>query len=130
MVNNFLVGKKGIIFGVFDDKFIVWKIVECCVEEGVEIILINVLVVLCFGVINVLGEKLNVKIIFVDVISMEDLENLFIEFMDVLGGKIDFVLYLIGMLLNVCKKRGYINLNYDFMYKMFDILVMFFYWVM
>ncbi len=130
MANNLLAGKKGIIFGALDDKSIAWKIAERCVEEGAEITLTNAPVALRFGAINALGEKLNAKIIPADATSMEDLEHLFTESMDVLGGKIDFVLHSIGMSLNVRKKRDYTNLNYDFMHKTFDISAMSFHRVM
>lgn len=98
---NLLVGKCGVIFGVFDDKLIVWKVAECCVEEGVIIILINVFVVLCMGGIQELGKKFNVEVILADVISEVDFEKFFGELQEILGGKIDFVLYVIGMLFNV-----------------------------
>lgn len=130
MANNLLAGKKGIIFGALDDKSIAWKIAERCVEEGAEITLTNAPVALRFGGINALGEKLNAKIIPADATSMEDLENLFTESMDTLGGKIDFVLHSIGMSLNVRKKRGYTNLNYDWMHKTFDISAMSFHRMM
>ena len=130
MANNLLAGKKGIIFGALDDKSIAWKIAERCVEEGAEITLTNAPVALRFGAINALGEKLNAKIIPADATSMEDLEHLFTESMDILGGKIDFVLHSIGMSLNVRKKKGYTNLNYDFMHKTFDISAMSFHRVM
>ena len=130
MANNLLAGKKGIIFGALDDKSIAWKIAERCVEEGAEITLTNAPVALRFGAINALGEKLNAKIIPADATSMEDLEHLFTESMDILGGKIDFVLHSIGMSLNVRKKKGYTNLNYDFMHKTFDISAISFHRVM
>ena len=121
MANNLLAGKKGIIFGALDDKSIAWKIAERCVEEGAEITLTNAPVALRFGGINALGEKLNAKIIPADATSMEDLEQLFTESMDTLGGKIDFVLHSIGMSLNVRKNRAYTDINYDWMHKTFDI---------
>lgn len=121
MANNLLAGKKGIIFGALDDKSIAWKIAERCVEEGAEITLTNAPVALRFGGINALGEKLNAKIIPADATSMEDLEQLFTESMDALGGKIDFVLHSIGMSLNVRKNRAYTDINYDWMHKTFDI---------
>lgn len=130
MANNLLTGKKGIIFGALDDKSIAWKIAERCVEEGAEITLTNAPVALRFGGINALGEKLNAKIIPADATSMEDLENLFTESMDILGGKIDFVLHSIGMSLNVRKNRGYTDLNYDWMHKTFDISAMSFHRMM
>ncbi|MEZ5039664.1 MAG: SDR family oxidoreductase [Saprospiraceae bacterium] len=130
MANNLLAGKRGIIFGALDDKSIAWKIAERCVEEGAQITLTNAPVALRFGQINELGEKLNAKIIPADATSMEDLENLFTQSMEFLGGKVDFVLHSIGMSLNVRKGRAYTDLNYDFMHKTFDISAMSFHRMM
>ena len=121
MSNNLLSGKKGIIFGALDDKSIAWKVAERCVEEGAQITLTNAPVALRFGKIQALGEKLNAQIIPADATSNEDMENLFSQSMEILGGKVDFVLHSIGMSLNVRKKRGYTDLKYDWMQKTFDI---------
>lgn len=121
MANNLLAGKKGIIFGALDDKSIAWRIAERCVEEGAQITLTNAPVALRFGQLNELGEKLNAEIIGCDATSMEDLENLFTKSMEILGGKVDFVLHSIGMSINMRKKKEYTNLKHDWMQKTFDI---------
>lgn len=121
MPNNLLQGKRGVIFGALDDKSIAWKIAERCVEEGARITLTNAPVAMRFGAIKELGQRLNAEIIPADATVMEDLENLFQQSMDVLGGKLDFVLHSIGMSLNVRKGREYTDLNYEFMQKTFDI---------
>jgi enoyl-[acyl-carrier protein] reductase I len=121
MSNNLLAGKRGVIFGALDEKSIAWKVAERCVEEGATIVLTNAPVALRMGGIQTLGEKLNAKVIAADATKMEDLENLFQEAMDTLGGKLDFVLHSIGMSLNVRKKKEYTDLNYDWMHKTLDI---------
>lgn len=121
MANQLLAGKKGVIFGALDEKSIAWKIAERCVEEGATITLTNAPVAMRFGQINELGKSLNAEIIPADATSLEDLENLFQKSMDVLGGKLDFVLHSIGMSLNVRKNRPYTDLKYDWMQKTFDI---------
>ena len=121
MAYNLLAGKKGIIFGALDDKSIAWKVAERCVEEGAQITLTNAPVALRFGSLDALGEKLNAPIIAADATSLEDLENLFKQSMDILGGKVDFVLHSIGMSVNVRKKREYTNLKYEWMQKTFDV---------
>lgn len=121
MANNLLSGKKGIIFGALDDKSIAWKVAERCVEEGAQITLTNAPVALRFGGIYELGEKLNAEIIPADATSQEDMDNLFTKSMEILDGKVDFVLHSIGMSLNVRKKREYTNIKYDWMQKTFDI---------
>ena len=121
MANNLLSGKKGIIFGALDEQSIAWKVAERCAEEGAQIVLTNAPVALRFGKIQELAAKLNTEVIAADATSEEDLENLFTQSMELLGGKIDFALHSIGMSLNVRKNREYTNLKYDWMQKTFDI---------
>ncbi len=130
MANNLLKGKRGIIFGALDEKSIAWAVAERCHEEGAQIVLTNAPVALRFGKINELAEKLNTKVIPADATKIEDIENLFTESMELLGGKIDFVLHSIGMSLNVRKKKEYTNLNHDWMLKTFDISAVSFHKVM
>ena len=130
MSNNLLKGKRGVIFGALDEKSIAWKVAERCVEEGAVITLTNAPVAMRFGEIQKRGEKLQAEIIPADATSLEDLETLFQRSMEILGGKVDFVLHSIGMSLNVRKKREYTDLNYDWMQKTFDISAISFHKVM
>jgi len=130
MANGILSGKRGIIFGALDEHSIAWHIAEKCVAEGATITLTNAPVALRFGGLQKLGEKLSSQVIPADATNMEDLENLFSKSMEILGGKIDFVLHSIGMSLNVRKKRAYTDVNYDWMHKTFDISAMSFHRVM
>lgn len=130
MANNILAGKKGIIFGALDETSIAWKVAEQAVAEGAQVTLTNAPVALRFGGIQKLGEKLNAEVIPADATSMEDLENLFTKSMEILGGKVDFVLHSIGMSLNIRKKRAYTDVKYDWMHKTFDISAMSFHRMM
>ena len=130
MANNLLAGKKGIISGALDNQSIAWKVAEKCVEEGAQITLTNAPVALRFGKIQELAEKVNAEVIPADATNPEDLENLIGKSMEILGGKVDFVLHSIGMSLNVRKKRDYTNINYDWMHKTFDISAMSFHRMM
>ncbi len=121
MANQLLAGKTGVIFGALDEKSIAWKVAKRCVEEGARITLTNAPVAMRFGEIQKLGESLNAPVIPADATSDEDLEKLFRESMDSLGGPFDFVLHAIGMSLNVRKKKDYTDLNYEWMKKTFDI---------
>jgi len=130
MAKHLLSGKRGIVFGALDEKSIAWAVAEKCVEEGAAITLTNAPVALRFGKINELGEKLGAKVIPADATSTEDLQNLLTESMDVLGGKIDFILHAIGMSINVRKKKSYTELNYDWHHKTLDISAISFHRVM
>ena len=105
MAYNLLKGKRGIIFGALNDKSIAWKVAERAVEEGASITLSNAPVAVRMGDINILGKKLNAEIIPADATSYDELENVFCRSVEILGGKIDFVLHSIGMSPNVRKKR-------------------------
>ncbi|MEE0975774.1 MAG: SDR family oxidoreductase [Muribaculaceae bacterium] len=121
MSHNLLKGKKGIIFGALNEKSIAWKVAEKAVEEGAIITLTNTPVAVRMGDVNILGEKLGAEIIPADATNVEDLEMVFTKSMEILGGKIDFVLHSIGMSPNVRKKRTYDDLDYDMLNKTLDI---------
>ncbi len=121
MNHNLLQGKRGIIFGALNDKSIAWKVAERAVEEGATITLTNTPVAVRMGETAELGKKLNAEIIPADATNVDDLEIVFSRSMEILGGKIDFVLHSIGMSPNVRKKRTYDDLDYDFLSKTIDI---------
>ncbi|MBE6312818.1 MAG: SDR family oxidoreductase, partial [Bacteroidales bacterium] len=64
------------------------------------------------GQTNALSEKLNAKVIPADATVVEDLEKVFSESVETLGGKIDFVLHSIGMSPNVRKNKPYDDIDY------------------
>ena len=97
MGNDLLKGKKGIIFGALNDQSIAWKVAERAHEEGAEFVLTNAPIAMRMGEINGLAKKTGSKIIPADATNSEDLENLVTQSMEILGGKIDFVLHSIGM---------------------------------
>jgi enoyl-[acyl-carrier protein] reductase I len=121
MSYNLLKGKKGIIFGALDPKSIAWKVAERAHEEGAEFVLTNAPIAMRMGQINELAAKCNAQIVPADATSMEDLENLFDKSMEILGGKLDFVLHSIGMSVNVRKNIPYTEMNYDFLTKGWDV---------
>lgn len=114
-------GKRGIIFGALNDMSIAWKVAEKAVEEGATITLSNTPVAVRMGDVSKLGEKLNAEVIPADATNVEDLEMVFQKSMEILGGKIDFVLHSIGMSPNVRKKRLYDDIDYDLLNKTLDI---------
>lgn len=121
MSYNLLKGKKGIIFGALDNKSIAWKVAERAHEEGATFTLSNTMAALRFGQIDELSKKCGAEVIAADATNVKDIENVFERSMEVLGGKLDFVLHSIGMSLNVRKKRLYNDLDYNFLNKTLDI---------
>ncbi|HGY56778.1 MAG TPA: SDR family oxidoreductase [Caldithrix abyssi] len=121
MIKNLLEGKKGIIFGALNDKSIAWKVAEKAYEQGARFVLTNVPVSIRMGTINELAEKTESTVIPADATKVEDLENLITKSMEILGGKLDFMLHSIAMSLNVRKKRPYNDLDYNYLQKTLDI---------
>ena len=121
MAYNLLKGKKGIIFGALDKDSIAWKTAEKAHEEGATFTLSNTPLALRFGEINELAEQTGSEIIVADATSVEDLEMVISKSVEILGGKIDFILHSIGMSMNVRKGKNYDDLNYDFFQKTIDI---------
>src|SRR3954470_13811577 len=121
MAYNLLKGKKGIISGALNEESIAWKVALKAHEEGAEFVLTNAPLAMRMGEINKLAESCNASIIPADATSVEDLENLFKQSMEILGGKIDFVLHSIGMSPNIRKGKTYGDLNYDWFQKTIDV---------
>ncbi len=122
MATKLLEGKRGIIFGALDSSSMAWKVALKCHEHGAKITLSNAPIALRMGKINELSELCDgAKVIPADATKVEDLENVFQESMDTLGGKMDFVLHSIGMSPNVRKKFPYTETNYDNFLKTLDI---------
>lgn len=121
MSHNLLQGKRGIIFGALNEDSIAWKVAVKAVEEGASITLTNTAMALRMGNLVELGKRLNAPVIAADATSVEDLENVFSESVEKLGGKIDFVLHSIGMSPNVRKHRTYDDLDYNYLQKTLDI---------
>lgn len=121
MAYNLLKGKKGIIFGALDENSIAWKTAERIHEEGGVFVLTNAPVAMRLGQIKQLAEKTGSEIVPADATSEEDLDNLVSKSMEILGGKVDFVLHAIGMSINVRKGRHYTDEKYDFTMKGWDV---------
>lgn len=121
MAYNLLKGKKGIIFGALDPKSLAWHVAEKAHEEGAIFTLSNTPAALRFGQLKELSEKTGSEIIPADATNVEDIETVFKTSMEVLGGKVDFILHSIGMSLNVRKGFPYNELNYNYFLKSLDI---------
>ena len=130
MSHQLLKGKKGIIFGALDPNSIAWITAERVCEEGGTFVLTNAPIAMRMGSINELAKKTGAEIIAADATSLEDLENLVTKSMEILGGKIDFVLHSIGMSVNVRKGRPYTDQKYDWTQKGTDVSAMSFHKVM
>lgn len=130
MSYNLLKGKRGIIFGALDENSIAWKTAELAHAEGATFVLTNAPIAMRMGTINELAEKTGSQIIPADATSLEDLQNLVSQSVEILGGKLDFVLHSIGMSVNVRKGKAYTDQNYDWTQKGWDVSAVSFHKVM
>jgi enoyl-[acyl-carrier protein] reductase I len=121
MAYNLLKGKRGIIFGALNDMSIAWQVALKAHEEGAIFTLTNTPVAMRMGEMDALAEKTGAEIIPADATDVDQLEQLVSKSMEVLGGKIDFILHSIGMSPNVRKGLTYDKLNYDFYHKTLDV---------
>lgn len=121
---NLLQGKKGIIFGALDVNSIAWKVAERAYDEGAEFVLTNAPMAVRKGDIHKLASRVNAQIIPADVTDIKELEHLIENSMEVLGGKLDFILHSVGMSPNVRKQIHYTELNYSYYMKTLDISAM------
>jgi enoyl-[acyl-carrier protein] reductase I len=118
---NLLKGKRGIIFGALDENSIAWKTAQRIHDEGGIFVLTNAPAAMRLGDIDKLAQKLGCQVIAADATSVTDLENLVDQSIEILGGKIDFVLHSIGMSVNVRKGNHYTNQNYEFTEKGWNV---------
>ena len=130
MTYNLLKGKKGIVFGALDEHSIAWQAAQKIKAEGGSFTLTNSPMALRMGEIHNLAEACQASVIPADVTVVADLERLFEESMETLGGKLDFILHSVGMSPNVRKNKAYGDLNYDWFLKTLDISALSFHKVM
>jgi enoyl-[acyl-carrier protein] reductase I len=117
-----LQGKRGIIFGALDENSIAWQAALLAHKEGAVFTLSNAPIAMRMGKINDLAAACNqATIIPADASVYEDMENVLNKSIEVLGGKLDFILHSIGMSPNVRKKIHYTESNYDNYFKAMDI---------
>lgn len=130
MAHQLLKGKRGIIFGALDPNSIAWITAERVHEEGGTFVLTNAPIAMRMGAIDELAKKTGAQVIPADATSLEDLQNLVDQSVEILGGKLDFILHSIGMSVNVRKGRAYTDQKYDWTQKGTDVSAMSFHKVM
>ncbi|MCK9255874.1 MAG: SDR family oxidoreductase [Bacteroidales bacterium] len=118
---NLLKGKRGIIFGALDENSIAWKVALRAKNEGAKFVLSNSPLALRKKDIFDLAKQTDAQVIAADITEISELEDLFEESMQLLGGKIDFILHSVGMSPNVRKNIPYTDLDYDYLNKTLDV---------
>ncbi len=113
-----------------DEKSIAWVTAERVHAQGGKFILTNAPIAMRMGRIHELAEKCDSHVIPADATSLKDIETLYRESMEIMDGKIDFILHSIGMSPNVRKGKDYGDLNYEWFLKTLDVSALSFHKVM
>ena len=121
MAYGLLEGKRGIIFGALNDMSIAWRVALKAHEEGARFTLTNTPVALRLGTLDELAKKTGSEVLPADATNVQDVEKVLQKSMQILGGKVDFILHSIGMSPNVRKGLPYDRLKYDYFVKTLDI---------
>lgn len=119
--HNLLAGKRGLIFGAVDSDSLAWHVAEQCHAEGARFVLTNAPYAVRIGQIDSLAEKTESPIIECDATNTDDLHSLLTQTMNILGGKIDFILHAVAQSPNIRRKRTYDTLNYNYFQQTLDI---------
>ena len=85
MSHQLLKGKKGIIFGALDPNSIAWITAERVYEEGGRFVLTNAPIAMRMGTIDELAKKTESEVIPADATSLQDLQNLVDQSVEILG---------------------------------------------
>ena len=102
---HILSGKKGIIFGVFNEKSLAWAVAKRCVAEGAKIVITNTKAAAKLGSSEKLAASINMPFIPCDATNEADLEHLLFESQNILGGQIDFILHSVAQSLNLRRHK-------------------------
>lgn len=124
MNSSILTGKKGIIFGVLNEKSLAWAVAKQCVAEGASIVLTNTKTATKLGPILQLASSIQMPFVECDATQLEDIESLLTKSQELLGGKIDFILHAVAQSQNLRRRRTYNNTHYPYFQKTLDISAM------
>lgn len=124
MNSSILKGKKGIIFGVLNEKSLAWAVAQQCVQEGAAIVITNTKTATKLGSTLQLASSINMPFIDCDATDLEDIESLLTQSQELLGGKIDFILHAVAQSQNLRRKRTYEDSCYPYFQKTLDISAM------
>ena len=116
-----LKNKRGIIFGAVDERSIAWHVALACAEEGATFVLTNTEAACKIGNIAHLADEKGWSVVCCDATNVQDINDLLVKAVDILGGPIDFILHSIAQSLNLRRRRTYDNLSYEYFLKTIDI---------
>lgn len=120
-MGKLLEGKKGVIFGVLDDRSLAWHVAQRCISEGASVVLTNTETAMQLGTVRELASAHGLPLIACDATKIEDIRELFTRAQELLGGQMDFVLHAVAQSLNLRRHKTYEEANYVYFQKTIDI---------
>lgn len=119
-MNGILANKKGIIFGAVDERSIAWHVAKRCLDEGAQIVLTNTDAAIRLGTVQALADTHHLPLIACDATKIEDLQRLFTQAQEILGGKVDFILHAVAQSMNLRRHKAYEEANYSYFLQTID----------
>ena len=120
METNLLQNKRGLVFGVVDERSLAWHAAEACLRNGANLVLTNTSVAIELGSVRQLAESHGLPLVPCDATNIEELEQLLIESQRLLGGKIDFILHAVAQSQNLRRHKNYEEANYNYFLQTLD----------
>ena len=120
-MTGLLEGKKGIIFGVLDERSLAWHIALRCQAEGAQVVLTNTEMAIQLGTVSELAASHGMPLIACDATKIEDIQALFTRAQALLGGPVDFILHAVAQSMNLRRHKSYDQANYTYFQQTLDI---------
>lgn len=119
--HNLLEGKRGLIFGVLDEQSLAWKVARQCYAEKAKVVLTNSPLGAKMGNIDALSRQINSEFVTCDATDVKQIRHLLQSSMEILGGKLDFILHAIAFSNNIRRHRKYDDVNYTYYLETLDV---------
>ena len=116
-----LTGKRGIIFGVLDERSLAWHVASRCLDEGASLVLTNTAAAVQLGTVGELATKHKLPFIACDATNIDEIHSLLEQAQDLLGGKIDFILHAVAQSMNLRRHKPYEHAGYSYFQQTLDV---------
>lgn len=123
MIDSFQIlnGKRGLIFGAFNECSLGWHVALRCKQSGADVVLSNTITALRLGSLKEMAAKEDFPIVTCDLTNITEIGSMLEQVQHILGGKIDFILHAVALSQNLRRHRNYENANYDYYMQTLDV---------
>ena len=120
-MEKYLIHKKGLILGAFDEHSLAWHVALRCQETGAAIVTSNTEMALRLGTLPAMSAARDIPVVPADLTNLDDIHHLITKTQELLGGKIDFILHSVAQSQNLRRHKTYIEANYAYYMQTLDI---------